>query len=264
MRSCIYEGHIRHRRFAPVQNAFRYAMFMMLLDLEELPTLFERYWLWSNDGGGVARFRRRDHLKSERDLVDQPLLEAARTYLARRTGVAPRGPIALLTHLEYFRYRFNPVSFYYCYDETGDGLDTIIAEINNTPWGEQHCYVLPVRDSAAKGRKHEFEFDKEFHVSPFMGMDMRYDWRFTQPDATLAIHMSNFEQDTRLFDATLTLRRTEISARSLARVLTSYPFMTARVIAAIHWQALKLWLRRCPYYPHPKTYSEKTVGARNV
>lgn len=246
MFSAIYEGRVRHRRLTPVEHAFDYPLFMMYLDLDELPTLFSRYMLWSNEGWGLARFRRRDHLRGEMP-AGLDLRDAVRGLIRRRTGATPSGPIRLLTHLEYFGYRFNPVSFYFCHDGQASRPHTLVAEINNTPWSEQHCYVLPWGD----GPTARLEFAKCFHISPFMPMDVTYTWSFSAPGASLGIHMEVRREGTTCFDATLAMRRHEISSVSLNGLLFRYPFMTARVITAIYWQALRLWLKGCPYVPHP-------------
>jgi DUF1365 family protein len=155
----------------------------------------------------------------------------------------------LLTHLRYFGYAMNPVSFYYCFDPTGARVETILAEVNNTPWGERHCYVLACPgDSAAN----TFAFRKAFHVSPFMPMAIDYRWRLTDPGDRLAVHMENLEAGQPVFDATLTLTRRAITGGQLARVLVAYPFMTVQVIAGIYWQALRLWWKGVPYHPHPR------------
>jgi len=245
--SCIYEGHVRHRRLAPVENSFRYRLFMMYLDLDELPGLFDRYLFWSSRRPNIARFRRRDHLGDP----GQPLAQSVRDLVGEQTGNRPAGPIRLLTHLSYFGYRFNPVSFYFCFAPEGRRVESIVAEVNNTPWGEQHCYVLPESLNQGTAAKKRYQFDKAFHVSPFMDMEQTYVWRFTAPDRSLAVHMDSRENGVRLFDATMILTRTQITGRSLARVLVQYPLMTVKVIAAIHYQAFKLWLKRCPFYPHP-------------
>ncbi len=260
MHSAIYEGRVRHRRFAPVEHAFEYSLFMMYLDLEELPTLFDRHPLWSNEGRALARFRRRDHLKN-RAPVERDLRDAVRDLVGGRTGVRPCGPIRLLTHFEYFRYRFNPVSFYFCFDRDDRRVETVVAEITNTPWGEQHCYVLPESADLGGGNRKRFEFGKEFHISPFMAMETDYVWRLTEPGERLVIHMDNLAGGAKYFDATMTMRRRQISTAALNAVLVKYPFMTLKVIAAIHWQALKLWLKRCPFYAHPKTLIREQNGA---
>jgi uncharacterized protein len=248
MFSCIYEGQLRHRRYRPVQNEFRYRLFLMYLDLAELPTVFDPYWLWSNDRPNVATFTRHYHLGDPMVPLDQ----AVRDFVATQIGVRPAGPIRLLTHLRYFGYRFNPVSFYYCFDAADTTVETIVAEINNTPWGQQHCYVLGrAQNEHRNPHWRRFQFAKDFHVSPFIGMNIWYDWRFQVPGQTLAVHMIDYEAQEKLFDATLKLQRTEISRAALARVLVQYPLMTVKVFTMIHWQALRLWLKKTPVYPHP-------------
>lgn len=245
--SAIYEGWVRHRRYAPHAHAFRYRMAMLYLDLDELPQLFGRRWLWSSNRRNVAEFRRSDFLGPP----ELPLDEAVRCRVAEHTGQRPRGPIRLLTHLRYAGHSFNPVSFYYCYAEDGRTLEAIVAEITNTPWKEHFAYVLPLRDAERHGSALAWQFDKRFHVSPFMPMQREYDWRFTVPGDELRVHMNVMAGDTRNFDATLVLQRRSFTGANLARVLWRFPLMTLQVVVAIHWQALRLWLKRNPVYDHP-------------
>jgi uncharacterized protein len=252
--SCIYEGYVRHRRFLPVGNQFRYGVFLMYLDLAELPTLFHGRWLWSADRVNLAYFRRRDHLGDP----TVPLDRAVRDLVAEKTGTRPAGPIRLLTHLRYFGYCFNPASFYYCFDTAGERVDAIVVQIHNTPWGEEHCYVLDEahNEYASPGFK-RFQFTKAFHVSPFMPMDVWYDWRFKEPGEALSAHFMNYREGEKIFDATLTLERRELNRRNLTRMLLSYPPMTLKVITMIHWQALRLWLKGAQFYVHPRKQKEK-------
>ena len=248
MESALYLGSVRHRRFEPTDNRFAYRVFMTYLDLAEVPQLFDRYLFWSARRAAPAWFRRTDfHGDAAR-----PLDDAVRDLVASRTGARPTGPIRLLTHLRYFGYSFNPVSFYYCFDSSGARVESIVAEITNTPWKERHAYVLPVASSVGSGAAWRFRFEKQFHVSPFMPMDMRYDWRFSAPSDGLHVHMENWRDGHAVFDATLNLRREEISSASLARALIHFPLLTTQVTALIHWQALKLWMKRTPFYTHPK------------
>ena len=251
MHSAIYQGKVRHRRFRPVENVFEYRLFMMYLDLAELDCVFKERWFWSVDHWNLAYLRRRDHHGDPGTSMDT----SVRSLVREKTGIEPAGPIRLLAHLRYFGHCFNPVSFFYCFDSANSSVETIVAEVNNTPWHERNCYVLTEKlNDAAEPRKH-YRFKKSFHVSPFMDMEMDYDWRFLQPGERLQVHMQNFTKKEKLFDATLSMRRTEISGRALARVLTKYPAMTLQVVTKIYWQALKLRLKGAPFYLHPSKLS---------
>ncbi len=247
MHSCIFEGQVRHRRFSPRSHQFNYRLYLLYLDLAELPELFDKYWLWSARKPNLAWFRRQDHMGDPASSLDSTI----RKTIQQATGILPEGPIRLLTHLRYFGYGFNPVSFYYCYDRADQQLQTIVAEVNNTPWGEQHYYVLPASEHSGHSRHLRYQRQKEFHVSPFMPMDIDYDWRFSIPDKHLNVHMENYHEGSKIFDATLLLQRCPINRINLARVLLQYPFITGKVIGAIYWQALKLLLKKVPFYNHP-------------
>ena len=250
MHSALYTGRLRHRRFLPRPHQFSYALFMSYLDLAELDQVFKGRWLWSHRRPALAWLRRSDYLGNPAVPLDQ----AVRDKVEQETGRRPVGPIRLLTHLRYFGLSFNPVSFYYCFDESGEHLETIVAEITNTPWKERHAYVLSQPDVLGGmngGRLRRHRFAKSFHVSPFMAMDMEYDWSFGEPSDLLGVHMSNLKDGRKVFDATLTLAREPITGPSLAKVLLLFPFMTLKVAAAIYWQALRLWVKRMPFYPHP-------------
>ena len=245
--SAVYTGRVRHRRHAPRPHAFEYRLFHLYLDLDELPRLFEGRRLWRYEAPGVATFRRADYLGDPA----VPLADAVRDLVAARLGRRPLGPIRLLTHLRYFGFCFNPVSLYYCFDRAGRDLDAIVAEVTNTPWNERHAYVLDAARGRHRGQSRRFRFEKAFHVSPFIGMDCAYDWRFTLPGQRLVVHMENHTPAGRLFDATLILRRRELSTATLARLLVAYPPITAKVMAAIYIQAARLWIKRTPFFPHP-------------
>ncbi len=245
MHSCLYEGWVGHRRFAPVGHRFRYRLYLMYLDLDELPGLAAGRWCWSHERANLVSFRRRDYLGS----ADQPLDQAVRALVEERTGRRPEGPVRLLTQLRTWGYLFNPVSFYYCFDPQ-EHLQAVAAQITNTPWGERHTYVLEA------GAARRWSFAKAFHVSPFMPMGQTYTWRFSDPGASLRVHMENWQAGVRVFDASMVLRRRALSRWALQRVLWRYPLQTLRVSAAIYWQALALKAKGCPFHSHPKLQEE--------
>jgi uncharacterized protein len=252
MHSAIYRGWLEHRRMAPRRHAFRYPLFMVYLDLAELDRVFAGRWLWSTCRPALARFDRRDHLGD----AAVPLDRAVRDLVAEHTGARPRGPIRLLTHLRYGGYVFNPVSFYYCFDAADQRVEAVVAEVNNTPWGERHCYVLDGRAQGEGQRWLHARSAKAMHVSPFHPMALDYHWGFRLPDERLAVRMALTPRDATadeppVFDATLVLQRAPINAATLAATLLRFPLMTLQVIAAVHWQALRLWLKRVPVHDHP-------------
>jgi DUF1365 family protein len=247
MHSALYTGQLRHRRFAPREHQFSYRLFMLYVDLAELDEIFRGRWLWSVRRPALAWLRRADCIGDPALPIDT----VVRERIAERTGVRPTGPIRMLTHLRYFGIGFNPVTFYYCFDPAGTRVEAIVAEITNTPWNERHAYVLTDPDVESQSRVLRYRFAKDFHVSPFMPMEMNYDWRFGVPGKCLAVNMQNFKLGERVFDATLDLSRQEIGAAALARALVAFPCMTATVLAGIYIQALKLWLKRIPLHAHP-------------
>jgi len=250
MHSAIYHGWLEHRRFAPRTHSFRYRLFLVYLDLAELACVFHGRWFWSASRAALARFRRSDHLGDPQVPLDQ----AVRDLVGKRTGKRPAGPIRLLTHLRYFGHCFNPVSFYYCFDAADTRVEVVVAEVNNTPWGEQHCYVLGAESEARPNQYLRFRSEKVFHVSPFMPMDLEYRWNLTTPGSRLKVHMALAparDASGNLFDATLSLRRAPITGSQLAWMLARFPVVTMQVVVAIHWQALRLWAKRIPIHNHP-------------
>lgn len=296
LKSCLYVGKVRHRRYTPVENAFTYSGSWLYLDLSELDRVFAGRLFWSMSRAALARFHRTDHLAFPNDILPEaldseewskpaeqsfgrrpdrpvddlpPLDVAVRDLVAAAGFERPAGPIRLLTQPRYFGYAMNPVSFYYCFDAEDQQVQTIVAEVNNTPWSERHCYILdrsnqPVElaynpqinelkteRSTSLARRLRFRHGKRFHVSPFMKMDMDYRWSIVAPASTLTVHIENWRDENRLFDCTLHLKRRPISGRHLAGSLLSHPFMTGKIAAGIYWQALRLWWKKIPFVPHP-------------
>ncbi len=242
--SKLYFGWVGHRRFTPTVNAFKYKVFMVYLDLDELEKVLSLSSLWGRSRWCLARFKRADFLGNS----NIPLKEAVKKTVFDTLGVYPQGPIRMLANLRYFGYSVNPLTTYYCFDATGETLQYIVADVKNTPWGQRHAYVLPVNGVD----DFDIEFTKVFHVSPFNPLDMNYCWQSNTPSQTLRIHLENWRMGKKIMDASVGLTATPITKKSLNNAIIHYPLMTFKVIAAIYWQAVKLAVKKTPFYSHPK------------
>lgn len=286
LNSAIYQGKIRHRRFQPLQHEFTYPIFMLSLDLDEIDKLIKSKWYVGEAWYHPVRYKRSDFFNPEVSDLKQAVIQNVESEYEKMGLKKPViNRIQLLTHVRYLNLIFNPVSFYYCYN-AADELIAIQAEITNTPWKERHSYVLPITDDKidsqntdmaykallAKGgeqtsiqtAKHQFQFSKKFHVSPFNPMAMDYRWVFSTPKENLLVQMDNTaaplniqnteteQVDVKHFDATLTMEKTSIE-KQLARTLIRYPLITVKVVMGIYWQALKLFIKRSPFYSHPES-----------
>jgi DUF1365 family protein len=246
----------------PVEHEFRYRLFLMYLDLAELPEVLDPFPLFSARGRALARFRREDFMGDP----GRPLDECVREAVEEATGSSPSGPVRLLGGLRYFGHSFNPVSFYYCFDRAGERVEAVVADVQNIPWGERHPYVLARGER--RGSVLRDELEKTFHVSPLMGMDQTYAFRAGEPGERLAVHIESRPRETanhrdmggrsrprgtpKEFDATLNLRRRELSRGTLSTMLARYPAMSLQVVAKIYAQSLRLKLKGARYFPHPE------------
>ncbi len=259
--SAVYTGEVRHRRRETVSHEFRYRVGMLFLDLSEIPSLFGQLRFGSDRRPALIRFRRGDYLGPEGQSLD----EAVRDRVDSLSGRRPTGPIRLLTHVRMLGHLFNPVSFYYCYDREGRRVESVLSEITNTPWNERHAYVVPGEKEAPGIEARTFRFRKAFHVSPFLGMQYEYRWRFGEPGRRLTVHMENrrlgSEDDAGrgaasgssdvAFDATLSLERHEWTPGHVRRAVVRSTVGTVGVLGAIYWQAMRLWMKRAPFHTHP-------------
>ena len=246
MKSSLYFGEVRHQRKSPIKHAFSYRVFMTHLFLDELGEVFQKRWFWSLDRLNLSSFFRKDYHKPEHhDLAD-----AVRLTMSKQLGHEVKGPVSIITHLRTFGYCFNPVSFYYCWNEEKSKPHALMAEITNTPWHERYakCFRWDKKDQD----KSKHSFAKEFHVSPFMGMNIDYDWRFLGPADKLKVDMILRENKEILFTAHLNLANKELNSANMAWALIRFPFLTFRITFGIYWHALLLRLKGCKFYPHPK------------
>jgi DUF1365 family protein len=248
MHSCLYEGTVWHRRRDPFLHQFRYDVSFLYIDLDEVEVAFRNRWLWSASRPSFAWFRRQDYLGPAK----QPLVESVREVLTKNGLADVQGPIRLLTHPRYFGFVMNPVSFYFCYDKSGETLEAVIADVTNTPWKERHSYVIRAADLHSPGTFSR-SLEKVFHVSPFLPMEMTYQWQLSAPGEQLKVHIESRKEERSVFSATMSLARRPWTTANLRRALWRFPFMTHRVALAIYWQALQIWWKGAKYYPHPVT-----------
>jgi len=258
VRSALYEGTVTHRRFATeatgqVAHDFTYATVMPLLFLDEIDDVVARHPRWSRSRMNAAWFRRRDYLGDP----GVPLDEAVRDAVLALSGRRPSGPIALLGHVRLWGWLFNPLCVYYCYDHDGERVEQVLLEVRSTPWHERHLYALD-------GATTHHRFAKAMHVSPFLGMDHEYVMTWSNPGEHLSFHLGNRRGDERIFDASLSLSRREITRSSLGSLVWRRPFTTVGVSAGIYRQALSLWRKKAPFHPHPRRLEKKAADSEHV
>ena len=247
MNSAIYSGKVRHRRHSPKEHKFSYRLFLNWIDLDEVDEIFKYPpFLGRGQFPSLISFNRKKYFNP-----DKPhLKEAVKDRIEDDLGFRPEGKVYILTTLQYLGYCFNPVSFYYAYDNQKK-LQAVAAEINNTPWDQRFTYCLDLRNSNQKA------FEKEFHVSPFMPMDMNYKWFFPPPKNGLSVHMQNFKDGELKFDATLKLKRVPYSLKNMIKHAFIYPAMPFKISMGIYIHALRLWMKKIPFYNHPQCTTEQ-------
>ncbi len=240
MNSALYAGVLHHRRSVAPEHAFSYRIWMAFLDLDELPQLDARLRLFGWNRPALVGFRDRDHLGDPR----RPLRENLAAFFASQGARLPGGPVRVLTHCRIFGYVFNPVSVFWCHGEDG-ALEAVVAEVNNT-FGERHPYLLTVADGRTVWRE-----KKRMHVSPFFSLDGSYEFDLPAPGERLDARIDLCHGPRTVMAGRLALRRRELTDGALASALVRHPLMTARVIGAIHWEALRLWRKGARVYTKP-------------
>lgn len=262
--AALYVGTLRHRRFTPVAHEFRYPVFMVLLDIDRIPDAMHVSSLTSYNRWNWASYCERDHFGDAHVSLRTRLTEDA----ARHGITLPAGRIRLLTHLRYLGYCFNPVSFYYCYDQD-DRLVRVMAEVNNTFGGSHNYWLEPDARQAPLAATGSWRAasKKALYVSPFLATDMHYGFAFSRPGAQLTAHIDVRRQAgdaaaAPVLDATLTVSERPWTAGEIRRTLLQFPWMTARVMTAIHWQAVRLWWKGVAVVPRPSPRGELTLDGQ--
>ena len=253
MKSALYFGEVRHHRKSPKKHDLKYQVYMAHLFLDETNQVFQNRWFWSVNRSNLGAFVRSDYHRPEVD----DLAKAVRDTMSDQLGRKCTGPVSIITHLRTFGYCFNPVSFYFLWNEEKTRPVALMTEITNTPWGERYakCFEWNSKDEKIRS---DHEFHKEFHVSPFIGMDVEYDWRFRQPTENFQADMLLREKGKLFFTAHLKMKRRPIDRKNLAWALIRFPLMTLNVTRAIYWNALLLRLKGCPFFSHPKNLENPT------
>ncbi|AOE48967.1 DUF1365 domain-containing protein [Kangiella sediminilitoris] len=259
LQNSLVEGWIRHRRYQPKRHEFNYGMHWTLLDLDTVQEQFKNSALWSVERFNLVSYRAGDFhyglSKEAAPAVKEPIANKLAVYnsIKKKTGKTFSGKVYMLSHLRSYGYNFNSACFYFCYEE--ETLKFIICEITNTPWGERHSYVLDCEKSKRGHVRdlYQFEFDKQFHVSPYISMDMLYRWTFKINKSGLRVHMVVLNQaKAKYFDATFTGKFVSLNKKTMNKLATRYALQPLKMSLAIYWQAMKLWLKRVKFYDHPK------------
>ena len=243
LRSALYVGSVMHHRFRPRAHRLRYRVFWMLFDLDEMDLLPSSLRLFSRNRFNAVSLHDADH----GDGGDLPLRQQVDTQL-QAAGIETGGPIRLLCMPRIFGYGFNPLSIFFCYRNDGR-LVAVLYEVHNT-FKERHSYLIPVE--AGAGMVFDQRCEKSFYVSPFMDMDMKYAFRVAAPGERVSVAIDTSNNDGRVLTAALIGKRRALTDANLLRVLATFPFATLKVVAAIHWQALRMWLKGFRLRPRPK------------
>jgi len=258
LNSCFYQGEVMHRRMRPHKHRFIYKVASWLIDLDEMDKL-NSLTMFSHNRFNLFSFHDRDH----GDGSDTPLKVQIRNVLHQHGIDTGKGSIMLLCYPRIFGYVFNPLSVFYCYDEQKT-LQAILYEVSNT-FGQRHSYLIPITDQITSSIVRQ-NCRKVFYVSPFMPMETDYQFRMQPPGEKIAVCIRQSGEEGPVLDATFTGSRHEISNTSLLKNFLRYPLMTFKVIAGIHWEALRLWRKGLRLQPRPDapTYSVSLVSDKGV
>ena len=257
MNSCLYECRVMHARLAPRRHRFVYRIFFFALELDELPELARRVPFFSLERRNLYSFRQEDFLPApEPDAPGRASLrERVIAHLTQQGVHTPVGRIVLVALPRVAGYVFNPVAFYFCFGAEGAPV-AAIAEVTNT-FRERKAYVLGRETWRERDGGFRLRVPKHFYVSPFSEVDVAFDFRLRVPTGRLSIQIDDHAAGARTLTSTLQGVRRELTGARLAWFALKYPLVTLGVIARIHWQALRLWLKRVPWFPKSARAAEQ-------
>lgn len=239
--SCIYEGQVIHNRVFPLKNKFTYNVYMMYVDLDEITSLAKKMWCVGRNKLRLFSFYEKDYLWCEKQAL--PLKERLQKFL-RHHGVSEAHRVRLLTNMRIIGYVFNPVSFYFCFDEN-ENLYHIVAEVTNT-FAEQKYYHIPAQQK--EGNVYRHSDVKDFYISPFVDSEANFKFFFQTPDEDLKACIHTLRDEKPVVKTALSLKKIALSNRSLMKMFFKYPHMTCKVVFFIHYQAFRLWWKKVPFF----------------
>lgn len=242
MQNAIYSGFVIHNRTMPKSHKFQYKLSMFFLDIDNLHDIFKNIPIVSIDKFNLISFYRKNYFPSKMNLSIRQEIE---NEIKRHGYNEIPKKIYILTHLAYLGFCYNPVTFYYCYDED-DKLIFFLSEVNNTPWNERYLYLHKIN----KEDHNMWSQDKQFHVSPFLPMNMKYEWKINNPNGQIRVYLACIDKKP-IFRASLKLIKSNLNLISCLKVFILSPITTLFILFRIYWQALILFSKKIPFYQHP-------------